>query len=339
MARNPEKVAAQRQRNRERNGHKRPQYDAASYDRHTDEAKARAKRWRERNPDYAREYMKKYMQDPEHYAAQLKRNREAAKLKRRLAALGLPPRKVRRTTAPERRANERDAAAFFTDESSRVRYAEHERLLDATWQVLHSREAELRKLATETVAARRRSGLEPGSVEENILARAVGEVLDRDDGFEHLTTADIRSVARIVAEGRERAQRAAERERADAARAEQRVAFREALTRLVKDHGARLRSDAEMENSARGLADKPALPVDALMYRIAVDELRERIVMDRLNGEDVRGVVAMVRAERSDLRSASFPARAGSTAGLGRAAATPARTATRATKQSGPELS
>ncbi|MGA6129133.1 MULTISPECIES: hypothetical protein [unclassified Microbacterium] len=70
--------------------------------------RADAARRREADPDQFRRW---YQQNLER---ERKRGREAAQLRRRLTKLGLPPRKIHKTYAADRRKNEAAADAFFS---------------------------------------------------------------------------------------------------------------------------------------------------------------------------------------------------------------------------------
>jgi len=72
------------------------------------------KRWREANPHRVAEYRRARRENPEAYQRMLAQNREAKRLQSRLKQLGLPPKRVRRTTAGERRKNQVVADEFFT---------------------------------------------------------------------------------------------------------------------------------------------------------------------------------------------------------------------------------
>jgi hypothetical protein len=127
-------------------------------DRNAEQARERARadaaRRREADPDQFRRW---YQQNLERERA---RSREAAQLRSRLKKLGLPPRRIRRAYAAERRGNAAAANEFF---SRRRRAAEINRIRAESFEVLpgHRAAVEFRARylaagALEKVAARDR---------------------------------------------------------------------------------------------------------------------------------------------------------------------------------------
>ncbi|WP_104190663.1 hypothetical protein [Cryobacterium sp. Y82] len=102
------------------------------YEAHRDEVNARAaarrdadpertkqitRQWAERNKERRAELQRNRRSDPEIYKSELEANAAARRLKRSLSRTGLPPKRIYVATAAERRANEREADAYFNDPS------------------------------------------------------------------------------------------------------------------------------------------------------------------------------------------------------------------------------
>lgn len=156
-AENPEKSRAQRQRYRERHPERanasarayaarnREARTAAARDygeRNPERTAAAARRWQQQNRDHLTAYQRDYRsRNPEVYERTLASNREARKRDRRLNALGLSAKRVRRTKIAERIRNDQAATAFFTrlrgpDERRRIleQYEATPPELIAEWQ-------------------------------------------------------------------------------------------------------------------------------------------------------------------------------------------------------------
>lgn len=116
----PEKVAEYARRYREKNPEK-----------HAEQSRRATEKWRDRNADKQREKQRigaaeKRAADPDKFRAwyqanlerERARSREAAQLRSRLKALGLPPRKITRVYANDRRANVAAADLFFSERRS-----------------------------------------------------------------------------------------------------------------------------------------------------------------------------------------------------------------------------
>lgn len=154
---NPEKTRAQRQRYRERHPERvkaserayaarnREARTAAARDyreRNPERTAAAAQRWQQQNRDQLTAYQRDYRsQNPAVYERTLASNRDARRRDRRLKALGLPGKRVRRTKVAERIRNDQAATAFFTrlrgpDERRRIlaQYQSTPPELVAEWQ-------------------------------------------------------------------------------------------------------------------------------------------------------------------------------------------------------------
>lgn len=131
----PEKVAEYQRRYRERNP-----------DRVAEQARRGSQRWRDKNATAERERMrieaaKRREANPdlfrswyqENLERERARGREASRLRSRLKALGLPPRRIQKVYANEKRANAREADTFFARRRSKPHVAQlrDERLVPA----------------------------------------------------------------------------------------------------------------------------------------------------------------------------------------------------------------
>lgn len=255
-------------------------------DRDPEKYLQRSRDWHARNPGYATEYGRRYRQDPERYALQLQRNREAKRLRRRLQALGLPPHRVQRATAAARRANARDAEEFFTSEDRRIWHAQYAVFHDALDRMIAERGSSLRAIADARSDARARVGLPVPDREDVVYADAVALVLAERGRFDSLAGADVRRAVESVRELQARREVDAQRE-----------SLRAALVTYVRQHQVALRADAALENRARAQAGKSSAPVGVLAHRIAFDAVRDQLVLDRLAPADV--AKAITRANES----------------------------------------
>lgn len=183
----PERVRDYQKRWVQENRGKVREYYNRYYATHRDEVNARAasrrdadpertkrarKAWAERNKDRRAEQQRERRSDPAVYQAELDANAAARRLKRRLERAGLPPKRLHPTTAAERRAHEKEAAAYFGDPN----LPEHARQLGVFTAALTEHMLEhgelMREFAEAYVKMRERMGLPAVDVEQVTYARA-----------------------------------------------------------------------------------------------------------------------------------------------------------------------
>ncbi|WP_454132250.1 hypothetical protein [Microbacterium lacticum] len=242
----------------------------ADRDRNPEKYRQRHREWLSRNPGYSTEYGRKYRQDPDRYARMLESNRNAKRLAKRLATLGLPPRRITRSTAADRRANERAAVEFFTSDESRERQVEYNVFHTALAAAVADDGAKLWAEVREKERRRSVQGLPPVDPDEQFFAQAVDAVLEQHGDFA-LTSTDVRRAITSVREVEAR------RLRDD----QQRTLQRE-LVAYVRSNVSRLSREAQMENRALVIAGKSEQPIGLVAHRIAVEKIRERLSLDRL---------------------------------------------------------
>ena len=200
-AANLDKVRAQQRASYARRKDAVAQRSREDRDRHPDKYAAnleRAKLWRKNNPEKVAEYARERRKDPEKYAQQLRANREAKRLQRRLAALNLPAPIKHRASAAEKRTNERNANVFFTSAQARTWHHQYAILHQELHRVLTTEHHALREAAARANAVRQRAGLPAADVATAISARAVERVLDDGAPATALTSADIARAVQSV---------------------------------------------------------------------------------------------------------------------------------------------
>ena len=289
---NPERVKETQRRSYERNKEKiaarsKAKRDAAQSDTprvrgiDTDLEKARVQRFQENHPTYKRDYMREYRKDPEKYARMLERNRATRRLEKRLAELGLPERIVRRTPVAERRANERAAIAFFASPQSNARWSQRAIYGLELRNVLDNHEPQLIREETAQMAARRRAGLAVLSIQDAVSLRAAAIVQADDPGrWNHLTEEDIATVIEVVRHDRW---------------VSQVEGLQAALTSYVERNTSRLEAEARLENRARVVAGKQPVRLDAVVHKIAFDEVKPTVSITLLSKDDAMRAVNDVR--------------------------------------------
>jgi hypothetical protein len=253
-------------------------------DRNPDAAKARVQRWASQHPQYAADYQRAYRQDPENYAKALQANRDARRLARKLRAAALPPKQIRRTTAGERRANDRDADRFFTSPLVRVHYKQYDAFEFALDNHVRTHAADLRARAQRHIDGRVRAGLPTQTLQNAMLVQAVWDVVATGMPTDTLTAADVARATTYVREAH--AQRVREQRFAKVVSAVQNYANRNA---------ASLRDEADLENRARAIAGKPTLRVDILAHHIAFERIQERLDLRGLSGQDISKALNLAR--------------------------------------------
>lgn len=250
----------------------------------------RGKQWRKNNPEKIAEYARERRKDPEKYARQLQSNRDAKRLQRRLAALNLPAPIKHRSTAAEKRSNERNANEFFTSEKARTWHRQYAILHQELHHVLTTEHEALRDASTRANASRHRAGLPPADLDTAVNARAIERVLDDGAPVSALTSRDIARVVESVQAQllREEKQR-------------QQDSLHTALRLRVRRYSAALIREAELENTARGRVGKPALPIDIAAHLIAFHQVKDQLPTHLLTKDDATRVIAHVREQNLSL--------------------------------------
>ncbi|TFD65420.1 hypothetical protein [Cryobacterium ruanii] len=96
------------------------EYYNRSYEAHRDEVNSRAAARRDADPERRADLQRNRSSDPEVYRAALEAKSAARRLERSLSRAGFPPKLLHATTAAERRADEREADAYFNDPSRKA---------------------------------------------------------------------------------------------------------------------------------------------------------------------------------------------------------------------------
>ncbi len=292
-AANLDKVRAQQRASYARRKDAVAQRSREDRDRHPDKYAAnleRAKLWRKNNPEKVAEYARERRKDPEKYAQQLRANREAKRLQRRLAALNLPAPIKHRASAAEKRTNERNANVFFTSAQARTWHHQYAILHQELHRILTTEHHALREAAARANAARQRAGLPAADVATAISARAVERVLDDGARATALTSADIARAVQSV-----HAQMLREQKQ------QQGQSLRAALRLRVRRNTAALIREAEIENTARAQVGKARLPLDLAAHIIAFHQLKDQLPTDLLTQKDADRVIAHVREQNLSL--------------------------------------
>ena len=302
----PERRREYQQRWVAENREKVREYYNRYYEAHRDEVNARAaakrgadpertkqitRQWAERNKERRAELQRNRRSDPETYQSELEANAAARRLKRSLSRAGLPPKRIHLATAAERRANERDADAYFSDPSRPERVRQFTVFAESLTEHMLKNGARMREFADAYVETRARVGLPSIPVENIIYTRAVEIVVERMRRVDLLTGRDVVAAVRSTqAEVRS-------------------VERRKQLDQLVKTvvahvhrHSARMRFAAEEENTARAHRGKPSVPAESLVVKIALHEIMEQTPKYSLTIEDAR-----VAARVAKLRLAVSP--------------------------------
>lgn len=300
----PEHVREYKKRWVDENRDKVREYYRNYHARHRDEVNARAtarrdadpekvkqarKRWADRKGDRLAELQREYRSDPEKYRAVLDSNSAAKRLKRRLERAGLPPKRVHKATAAERRANDRQADAYFASPDLPKRTAQFDAFAGALTAHVLEHEPQMRRFAEAYVATRKRMGLPAVDVEDVVYAKAVEFVTDRMHRVDQLTSrnvaAAVRSVKAIVAE----------RERG-----EQRKGLVKAVEAYLRRHRTKLCARATAVNRERVQAGQARVPIGHTVVRIAIAEASRVVPVERLREGDLRRVrdETLLRFER-----------------------------------------
>jgi hypothetical protein len=250
---------------------------AARRDADPERTRQSSRQWAERNKDRRAELQRHRRSDPETYQWELTANAAARRLKRRLAQAGLPPKQLHPITAAERRANEREAGAYFDDPLLPEHLRQFTVFAESLTEHMLKNGARMREFAKAFVATRDRMGLPRVPVEDIMYARAVELVTDRMRRVDLLTSRDIAAAVRSTKAAVEREEHKQQFER---------------VVRLVVAHAnrhvARLCEEAAMENIALSRLGKPRKSVESLVVRLAMQEVIERVPTSRLTVTDAR---------------------------------------------------
>ena len=252
------------------------------YEAHRDEVNARAaarrdadrertkqitRRWAERNKERRTELQRNRRGDPEIYQSELEANVAARRLKRSLSRAGLPPKRIHVATAAERRANEREADAYFNDPLRPEHLRQFPVFAESLKQHMLKNGARMREFAEAYVSSRERVGLPSVSLEDVVYARAVEIVAERMRRVDLLTGRDVAAAVRST--------------KAEVRREERQQQQLDVLVKAVVVHfhqdSARLNAEAEMENRARAHRGMPRVPTAALVVQLVLQDVIERV--------------------------------------------------------------
>jgi len=294
----PEQARENQRRWREAHPDRVRGYHRRYYQRHRDEIAVRTQRYRDANESAVKqrraewaaanreritEYQRKYREDPERYAKTLASNREARRVQRLLDAGGLPPRRLHRVAAAERRANEAGADHFFSSDDVRQRYLQVANLQAIVEQIVSDDDGRLRELARARIRARYRAGLASGTVDEVALSLAAAVAMEQCP----TTRLEPTDVTQIIANIRELHHR-----RAAAAQTRN---LRNAIIRYVEQRVEWLRREVHTENRLRRDAGKPTIRTDVLAHHIAFHAVKDGLPLDQLRVADAMRAVNAAR--------------------------------------------
>jgi len=250
---------------------------AARRDADPERTKQITQQWAERNKERRAELQRNRRSDPEIYQSELEANAAARRLKRSLSRAGLPPKRIRVATAAERRANEREADAYFTDPSRPEHLRQFTVFAESLTEHMLKNGARMREFAEAYVASRARMGLPPVPVEDIVYARASEIVAERMRRIDLLTGRDVAAAVRST----KAEVRGAERQR-------QFDELVQAVVVQVRRNSARYGIGAAMENRARVRRGMPRAPLELLVAQIAMQEVVARMPTSRLSIDDAR---------------------------------------------------
>ncbi|TFD08212.1 hypothetical protein [Cryobacterium sp. TMT1-66-1] len=301
----PERRREYQQRWVAENREKVREYYNRYYENHRDEVKARAaarrdaapehtkqitRQWADRNKERRAELQRNRRSDPEIYQSELEANAAARRLKRSLSRAGLPPKLLHATTAAERRANEREADAYFNNPSRPEHLRQFTVFAESLTEHMLKNGARMHEFAEAHVEARARMGLPAVPVETIVYARAVEIVAERMRRVDLLTGRDVAAAVRST----QALVRRMERQR-------QFDGLVKAVVVQVQRNRSRYAIDAEIENRARVRRGKTREPVESLAVQQSMQEVIERVRTSSLTIEDFRSA-----ARAASLRSAAL---------------------------------
>lgn len=288
----PDRVRTYQQRWVEENRERVRAYYNRYYATHREEVSARAaarrdadpervrrasKEWAERNKDRRAELQRGRRSDPAVYQVELEANAAARRLKRRLARAGLPPKRLHPTTAAERRANERAAAAYFGDPMLDEHLRQFTVFAETLTEQMLVRGGNMWTFAEAYATRRARIGLPPVDVERIVYARAVEVVIDDMRRVDLLTSRDVAAAVRSTQAVVRRRERRQQFER-----------LVQSLVAYVENDLIRLQNDAAFENRARRERGLSPVSVDSLIIQLATQELLPNLTTSRLSLDDAR---------------------------------------------------
>ncbi|WP_104178404.1 hypothetical protein [Cryobacterium sp. Y50] len=297
----PERGREYQQRWVAENREKLREYYNRYYNVHRDEVNARAaarrdadpertkqitRQWAERNKERRAELQRNRRSDPEIYQSELEANAAARRLRRTLSRAGLPPKLLHATTAAERRANEREADAYFNDPSRPEHLRQFTVFAESLTEHMLKNGARMREFVEAYAETRARMGLPPVPVENIVYARAVEIVAERMRRVDLLTGRNVAAAVRST--------------KAEVRREERQRQFDRLVQTVVTDmnrHSARDSLDAEIENRARVRRGKSPASVEILLVQHALRKAIERVPACLLTADDARSAayIAMQR--------------------------------------------
>ncbi|MDJ0378504.1 hypothetical protein [Cryobacterium sp. PH31-L1] len=239
---------------------------AARRDADPERTKQITRQWAERNKERRAELQRNRRRDPGVYQSELEANAAARRVKRSLSRAGLPPKLLHATTAAERRANEREADAYFNDPSRPEHLRQFTVFVESLTEHMLKNGARMREFAEAYVSSRDRVGLPPVAVDDVVYARAVEIVAERMRRVDLLTSRDVAAAVRST--------------KAAVGREEQRRQFENFMKMVVTDVGRnreRYHSDAEFENRARANRGLTRAPIESLIVRLALQNVVQRV--------------------------------------------------------------
>ncbi|SEN27023.1 hypothetical protein E3O25_10910 [Cryobacterium sp. TMT1-3] len=249
--------------------------------------------WAERNKERRAELQRNRRSDPEVYQSELEANAAARRLKRSLSRAGLPPKHIHVATAAERRANEREADAYFNDPSRPEHLRQFTVFAESLTEHMLKNSARMREFAEAYEETRARMGLSPVPDETIVYARAVEIVAERMRRVDLLTGRDVAAAVRST----KAEVRCEERQR-------QFDGLVKALVAHAHRHFCRFIEVAAMENLARTQRAKPRVAVESLIVHLAMPEVIHHLPMNRLASADVQNAIHAA-ALRVDVRADS----------------------------------
>jgi len=257
---------------------------AARRDQDPDRTKRASKQWAERNKERRAELQRNRRSDPGTYQSELEANAAARRLKRTLTRAGLPPKHLHPTTAAERRADEREADAYFSDPTLPEHLRQFTVFAESLTEHMLKNGARTREFAEAYAATRVRMGLPPVPVENIVYARAAEIVTERMRRVDLLTSRDVAAAVRST--------------QAEVRREERQRQFDQLVKTVVTQvnrNRARYAVDAEMENRARAHGGKPRASFESLVVQLAIQEAMDRLPTNTLVVEDIRNAARVAK--------------------------------------------
>jgi hypothetical protein len=274
---NREKVRAYQRRYYEKHREEVNTRAAARRDADPDRVKQASRHWAERNKERRAELQRQRRNDPEAYRAVLDANAAAKRLKMRLERAGLPPKRLHPTSAAERRANGRDADAYFSDPDLSERVRQRSVLTESLVEQMRRNGAQMQEFVEAYAATRERLGLPRVRAEDVAFARAIELVIA---GMRRTDFINSRDVAAAV--------RAAKAAIVDEEREQQVERLVKALVTHVGRNATRLAGEATMEALARRRRGISPRSEESLVLQVAVQEVAPTLPTSRLTPADLR---------------------------------------------------